>query len=371
MTATGARPRVPGAGGGAVERWAKVAVWTAAAIVLLGFPLVFTTPAVTSIAVYAVIFMAAATGWNTFSGYSGYISIGHAVFFGSGAYTIALFALYQHLAGGYGLFWFVPVAGVVGMAIAVPFGFIALRTRRHTFVVVTIAAFFIFQLLAYNLSSFTRGSAGVALPTPPWTGAGFNQHFYYAALVVLVIAVLLSVGVRRSRLGLQLLAIRDDEDRAAGLGVKTTRVKLIAFVLSAFSVAMAGAVWAYFLGEIHPQFAFTPLFDLSIAIMTFLGGYGTISGPLFGAALLESLQRYFVLQFSSDDLYLIAYGVLFLIVIGLLPMGVVPTIADLRRRWRERRFQARNGVPARAGSPPTLGVTPLQHASPGASRGDG
>jgi branched-chain amino acid transport system permease protein len=361
---------------GAAERsgtpWAKVGIWAVVAVVLAAFPLVFSTPAVTSVAVFSVIFMASATAWNSFSGYSGYISIGHAVFFGSGAYTIALIAYHQHLPGGYGLFWYVPVAGLVAMVVAVPVGLIALRTRRHTFVVITIGAFFIFQLLAYNLSSLTEGSAGITLPTPPWTGAAFNQHFYYAGLAVLLVAVLLSTGVRRSRFGLQLLAIRDDEDRAAGLGVKTTRVKLIAYVLSAFSVGMAGAVWAYFLGDIHPQFAFTPLFDVAVAIMSFLGGLGTISGPLLGAALLESLQQYFTIQYSSGDLYLFAYGALFLAVIVALPRGVVPTIADAYGRWRERRGQATADLAAPVrGGPRPPGPRGLRRAAPTASVREG
>ncbi len=355
---------------GTAARWAKIAVWIAIVVVVLGFPLVITTQTVTTMAFYAVIFMAAATAWNAFCGYSGYISIGHAVFFGAGAYTVALITFYQHIPGGFGVFWYVPVAGVVALGIAIPFGLIALRTRRHTFVVVTIAAFFIAQLLAYNLASFTQGSAGVTLPTPPWVGEAFNERFYYAAVVVLAVAVLLSVAIRRSRFGLQLLAIRDDEDRAAGLGVKTTRVKLIAFALSAFPVGMAGGVWAYFIGGIHPQFAFTPSFDLSIAIMTFLGGYGTIVGPLFGAALLESLQRYFVIQYSSDNLYLIAYGVLFLVVIVLIPGGVIPTVAGAYARWRERRADLR--MSARARSPeagPSLAAPSPPRAATGAARG--
>ncbi len=356
---------------GAMTRRAKAAAWILIAIALVAFPLVFSTPAVTSIAFFSVLFMAAATAWNSFSGYSGYISIGHAVFFGSGAYTIALIALHLHLAGGYGVFWYVPVAGGVAMVIAVPFGLIALRTRRHTFVVITIAAFFIFQLLAYNLSSLTLGSRGVTLPTPPWTGMGFNQRFYYAALCVLVVALLLSAGIRRSRFGLQLLALRDDEDRAAGLGVKTTRVKLIAFVVSAFSVGMAGAVWAYFLGDIHPQFAFTALFDLSVAIMAFLGGFGTISGPLLGAALLESLQQYFTIQYSSGSLYLIAYGVLFLVVIVLLPRGVIPTVADSYQRWRERRAQAMVNALPPAPSTGALAASEAHHARPPSARAGG
>jgi branched-chain amino acid transport system permease protein len=139
--------------------------------------------------------------------------------------------------------------------------------------------------------------------------------------------------MRRSRLGLQLLAIRDDEDRALGLGVKTRRLKLIAFVISAVPIGMVGGLYFYFVGQIFPQFAFDPLFDLSIALMAFLGGLGTITGPLLGAAVLESLQQYLTQTFSSSATYLIAYGVLFLAVILVLPRGVVPGIAE----WRERR----------------------------------
>jgi branched-chain amino acid transport system permease protein len=145
--------------------------------------------------------------------------------------------------------------------------------------------------------------------------------------------VLVSWAMRRSRLGLQLLAIRDDEDRALGLGVKTRRLKLIAFVISAVPIGMVGGLYFYFVGQIFPQFAFDPLFDLSIALMAFLGGLGTITGPLLGAAVLESLQQYLTQTFSSSATYLIAYGVLFLGVILILPRGVIPGIAE----WRERR----------------------------------
>ena len=100
--------------------------------------------------------------------------------------------------------------------------------------------------------------------------------------MILVLTVAMSWAVRRSRFGLQLLAIRDDEDRARGLGVKTGRIKLAAFVLSAFPVGMVGGLYFYFLGQIFPQFAFDPLFDISIALMAFLGGIGTLVGPVLG-----------------------------------------------------------------------------------------
>jgi branched-chain amino acid transport system permease protein len=211
-------------------------------------------------------------------------------------------------------------------------GWLALRTRRHTFVVITIAVFFIFQLLAYNLQSVTQGSAGMELPLPPWTAATYNNYFYAAALIVAVAAVALSWAVRRSHFGLRLLAIRDDEDRARALGVRTGRVKLTAFALSGAVTGMCGAIYAYYLGSVYPPFAFEAIFDLTVALMAFLGGLGTVAGPVVGALLLEPLQQYLTLQFTAAGLSLILFGALFLLVIGFLPRGIVPSLEDLLRR---------------------------------------
>ena len=185
------------------------------------FPLLVTDPTATSIAVFTLVFMVSASAWNIFSGYSGYLALGHAVFFGCGGYAVALAARDWHVAGGWAVFALLPFGGLVAGLIAIPVGLVALRTRRHTFVVVTIAIFFIFQLAATNLG-FTGGTSGILLPLAPFSAANYNQPFYYVALVILIATVLVSWAVRRSRFGLQLLAIRDDEDRALGLGVKTT-----------------------------------------------------------------------------------------------------------------------------------------------------
>jgi ABC-type branched-subunit amino acid transport system permease subunit len=296
------------------------------------FPLVVSDPSTTSIAVFTLVFMVAASSWNMFSGYSGYLALGHAVFFGCGGYAVAMAARDWHVAGGWPVFALLPFGGLVAGLVAIPVGLIALRTRRHTFVVVTIAIFFIFQLAAINLG-FTGGTSGILLPIAPFSAANYNQPFYYVALVILILTVLVSWAVRRSRFGLQLLAIRDDEDRALGLGVRTRRVKLTAFVISAIPVGMVGGLYFYFLGQIFPQFGFDPLFDVSLALMAFLGGLGTIVGPLLGAFVLESLQQYLTQTFSGSGTYLIAYGVLFLAVILVVPRGVVPGISG----WLQRR----------------------------------
>jgi branched-chain amino acid transport system permease protein len=339
VTGTRAQQRAPDTAAAGRRRLAlrllMVAGLLAIAAVFGLFPVAVTDPTATSIAVFTLVFMVATVAWNVFSGYSGYLALGHAVFFGSGGYAVALAARDWHFKGGWDVFGLLPFAGLVAAAIAIPVGLVALRTRRHTFVVVTIAIFFIFQLAAFNLS-FTGGTSGIELPIAPFTAANYNQPFYYVALVILVLTVAMSWAVRRSRFGLQLLAIRDDEDRARGLGVKTARVKLAAFVLSAFPVGMVGGLYFYFLGQIFPQFAFDPLFDISLALMAFLGGIGTLVGPLLGALVLESLQQYLTQTFSGTGTYLIAYGVLFLVVILLLPRGVVPTIGRYRANRRAR-----------------------------------
>ena len=309
-------------------------VATAVAILAV-FPLIFSSPTSTSIAVFTLIFMVAACAWNMFAGSSGYIALGHAVYFGCGAYTLTLLANHLGIAAGWGVFALVPVAGIVAGLIAVPTGLIALRARRHTFVVITIAFMFIFQLAAFNLG-FTGGSSGLQPPTPLWSVDTYNVNFYYVTAAVLLATFALTWVVRRSRFGLQLLSIRDDEERARGLGVRVARVKLSAFVLSAVPVGMVGGIYAYFLGQIFPQFAFDPLFDLSIALMAFIGGLGTLVGPLLGALVLESLQQYFTVQYGSSQAYLIIYGVLFLVVVLLLPRGVIPSLEELIARRRAR-----------------------------------
>ena len=207
----------------------------AVVLVFLAVPCADHRSHTTSIAFFALVFMVAASAWNMFSGYTGYLALGHAVFFGSGGYALALLCQDLGVGGGWPSFALLPLCGIVAALIAIPVGLVALRTRRHTFVVVTIAIFFIFQLVATNVG-FTGGTSGLYLPLPPFSGANFNTPFYYVALVILVLTITVSWLVRRSRFGLQLLAIRDDEDRALGLGVKTRRLKLSAFVHLGFFV---------------------------------------------------------------------------------------------------------------------------------------
>ena len=317
------------------------------------FPLVFTNATVTTIAVDTLIFAASAVAWNIFSGYSGYISLGQAVFFGTGAYTVAIAARAWHLTGET-VFALLPLAGALAGLLAVPLGLIALRVRRHTFVVITIAYFFIAQLTATNLS-VTGGSSGILAPSPNWAPETFNNPFYYIALALLVVTTAASWLIRRSRFGLQLRAIRDDEDRAAGLGVRAMPVKLTAFVISAFATGIAGGLWFYFIGQALPQFAFDPFFDLSVVVMAFLGGLGTIAGPILGALIIEPGQQWLTLQYTNEYLSEILLGILFLVVILFLPRGIIPTGAELIAKFRARLRQRRADA---AGRPPVPGPAP-------------
>jgi branched-chain amino acid transport system permease protein len=304
----------------------------------IAFPFVFSDPATTTIAVFTLFFAAAASGWNIFSGYTGYIALGHAVYFGIGAYAMALLCQAWNIPAGYAPFFLLPLAGLIAVAFAVPFGWIALRTRRHTFVVITIATFFIMQLMAYNLRGITQGSAGLSLPIPfDWSADFFNLPFYFVALAILLLAFGTSWWVRNSKYGLGLLAIREDEDRALGLGVNTGPFKLTAFVLSAFFVGMVGALHAYFNSSIFPPFAFDALFDVSIALMAFLGGMGTLFGPILGALILIPAQQYLTIISGNTGYNLIMYGVIFLAIILLLPEGIIPTISKRWNKWKASR----------------------------------
>jgi branched-chain amino acid transport system permease protein len=308
----------------------------------IAFPLVFPNPFVTNIMCYTVIYVAAATSWNIFSGYTGYTSLGHAAFFGTGGYALALMCLYWHVPGGYLPFALLPLCGLVAAILAIPVGAVALRVRSHAFVVITIAIFFIFQLMAANLRPITGGRDGLPLPFAPWNGYVFNLPFIYVGLVIVVLAYLASWFVRNSKYGLGLLAIRDDEDRARGLGVRTSTSKLTAFVISAFFVGMAGALLAYFNEDIRPEFAFNALDSVSFALMTILGGAGTLGGPLLGALILEPVRLYSpslgaLIPGQPGGIDIIIYGVLFLVVVLLLPEGIIPTVRKRWIAWRSRR----------------------------------
>ena len=313
-------------------------------------PLVFSEHWVVNIGIFVLMYAALATSWNLLGGFSGYLSLGHVAFFGLGAYANAIAFQHLGLVSGYGPFLLLPAIGAGVALAAVPIGWLALRTRAATFAIVTLTLVFVCQQLAFNLHTLTGGSSGTSMPLPPFALSHFELPFYLAMLAVFAAAMLVCWWVRASNLGLSLFAIRDDEDRARGLGVHTTSVKVAAFAASAGLAAMAGAVWAYYVGFIYPQFAFDPLITIGMVLMAYLGGKGTLWGPALGAFILVPAQQYLAYRLGASELYLVGYSAVFLLVMLFLPRGILPSLAD--------RSAARRGTRPAAPAAGKAAVTP-------------
>jgi branched-chain amino acid transport system permease protein len=227
---------------------------------------------------------------------------------------------------------------------------IALRTRHMTFAIVTLTLLFVVQQLAFNLHSLTHGSSGLMLPMPRFPIASFDRPFYLAMFAILLLALALCWLVLRSKLGQMLLAIREDEEKARGLGIRVTGAKLIAWWLSIAVTAMVGAVWAYYLTFIYPESSVDPLVMIGAVLMTFLGGRGTLWGPAIGAFVLVPAQQYTLTRLGASELYLVAYASVFMIVLLLLPRGILPSLRDafahVRERQRTRRIASTRGAAA-------------------------
>jgi branched-chain amino acid transport system permease protein len=291
-------------------------------------PFVFGEHWVVNIGIFVVMYAALATAWNLLGGFSGYLSLGHVAFFGLGGYANAIAFEHLGILSGYGPFLLVPAIGLGVALVAIPIGWLALRTRAATFAIVTLTLVFVGQQLAFNLHSLTGGAQGASMPLPPFALAHYELPFYLVMLALFALAMAVCWWVRASNIGLLLFAIRDDEDRARGLGVHTTTVKVAAFAVSAGLVGMAGAVWAYYIGFIYPQFAIDPLITIGMVLMAYLGGKGTLWGPALGAFILVPAQQYLAYRLGASELYLVGYSAVFLIVMLLLPRGILPSLRD-------------------------------------------
>ncbi len=292
-------------------------------------------PWVLSMLIFTLMYAGLASAWNLLGGYAGYPSLGHAAFFGMGAYAIAI-AFENSVGNGYPPFFCLPLIGLGAALLSVPIGWVAMRTRADVFAIVTITLLFIVQTLAFNLRSVTDGAQGKAVAIPPFPVETYGRPFYFAMLALLAFAMGVSFYFRQSKIGLSLAAVRADEDKAHGVGVRVTGVKLIAFALSVGITAMIGGVWAYYIGFVYPQFAVDPLITIGMVLMTFLGGRATLWGPVIGAFILVPVQQTFAYQFGAARVYLLAYAAIFLIIMLLLPRGILPTITDRLRKSRRR-----------------------------------
>lgn len=289
-----------------------------------------------NILVFTLMYAVMSSAWNLVGGFAGYPSLGHAAFFGVGAYSMALFFEHRTLTSGYEPFLLLPIIGLFAAVLGIGIAAVAMRTRADVFAIVTLTLLFVAQTLAFNLRGLTHGAQGLSMPVPPFAADIFERPFYYVLLGLLAVAMGISFGTMRSKLGLSLAAVRADEDKARGIGVRVLGVKLLSFAISVGLTAMVGGIWAYYEGFIYPQFAVDPLLTIAIVLMTFLGGRATLWGPVIGAFILETAQQSLAYSLGGSQFYLIAYALIFLLVMLLMPRGIVPSIQDTLRRRRRK-----------------------------------
>jgi branched-chain amino acid transport system ATP-binding protein/branched-chain amino acid transport system permease protein len=312
--------------------WLLVACWVA----LLLFPVVSSDGFYQNMIILSLIFAIGASGLNIISGYGGYVSLGQSAFLGIGAYTVGLLAIRIDISP----FVFVPLAGIVGAAFAALLGVIAMRTRGHAFVILTIAFLLLTQLVLLNWPSFTKGSAGLSLPLALFDPAYQNWPFYYSLVLLLALSVLLSWRIRRTKLGMGLVAMREDEDKAATVGISTPTYKILGFVASAVFLSMAGGVYAYYLNFIDPRGMFDIVISVQIILSVLLGGRGTLWGPVLGAFIIEPLNEFANQSLGGGNSRLLIFGGLMGLVVLFMPQGIVPFVADLLDKRRRRGEEA-------------------------------
>ncbi len=254
-----------------------------------------------------------AQSWNLISGMTGYISFGHGVFFGVGAYTGALL-----LMGG--AFWWVAIlsAALLAAALALPLGLLTLRLRGPYFAIAMLGLNEVGRILANLWVDLTGGGDGIAL-SPLLSPVLATNYFSMLALAVL--ATLGMGWILRSRFGLELRAIREDEEAAEMLGIDTIRNKLIAFTASALLPGAAGAIYAFYTSFIDPSSVFLPALNVQMIVVVLLGGRGTLWGPVLGAVLLMSVQELTWAEFPA--LHLALLGLLMILLVLYLPDGLL------------------------------------------------
>lgn len=308
------------------------------------------------IAILVFMYIALASSWNIIGGYAGYESFGHIVFFGIGAYTAAILLIQL----GWSPLLTAPVAGAAAALSAVA-ALPSLRTRGAYFAIATLALAFLGQVLISNLDSLTGGGRGLFLPLPPWDLSTAKRLFYYAMLIGAVGSVAMSILIKRSKFGLGLELIRDDEDKAEAIGINTTYYKGLAFVLSAFFPGYVGAVHAYQMNYISPANTFSILISINILLFAIFGGKGTVAGPVLGATVLVLLSQFLNIALTGE-LHVLLFGLLLIGIVLFVPEGIIFLL--LRRRIQRPLLQDTTPVQSLRGIPGDLSVPAAQPRSP-------
>ena len=297
-----------------------------ALLVLLAFLPAFLGPYSMHMMILVLIYVVIATSWNILV-WTHQISLGHAAFFGIGAYTGAL--IYNA--------WRLPpyldmlLGGIFASLSAVVLGVICLRMAPWALAIATLAFAEAMKVLVIMLPGLTEGAEGVGIPPLFGGGEAARTKAYYLIFGIACLSVLLAYTLKRSKLYYAFTAIHDDEDAANMLGINPTKYKVVAFTLSAFFVGIAGSFYAHYIAYIDPHAAFNIHISVEAQIMPLMGGLYTVAGPVVGAFILTLLGEY--LRITIKTGYLIVYGIILVVVIFYLPQGLI----GLAEKWVKKR----------------------------------
>ncbi|MEI7637986.1 MAG: branched-chain amino acid ABC transporter permease [Syntrophus sp. (in: bacteria)] len=261
-----------------------------------------------------------ASSWNFIGGYAGYLSFGHAAFFGIGAFATAKAASMLELTPLLTILASIP-AGALAALVALIVGYPCLKIRGPYFSVVTICFAFVVELTVKNIE-FLGGAEGIWLKFMDIPEKLSRSILYEVMLLLMVVTLGVAWWLGRSRLGAGLRAIRSDEEVAETMGIPTAKIKIQAFILSAFFPGIAGGLFAYYLTYIHADVVFNINISILIVLMAMFGGGGTWLGPIIGAVILTVVNEG-LSTFAQAEIARIIYGALFIVVTIFMPNGII------------------------------------------------
>jgi len=301
-------------------------------IYIIPFLLFLSVPSLTpGLLVYAISLLMNITlafGWNIQGGYIGDISFGHAVFFGLGAYTVALLIANDIVNWGpLNVF----IGALVAMSFAVIIGIPFLRLKGFYFAIGTLGLSNLMLLLFKNIfSPLTRGAAGIMVPPPLQYRIDL---FYYSILGIIFLAGLLTYIIAGSQVGLAFKAVRDNPFAASALGINVTAYRIFGFGMSAFIVGIVGGFYSYYSSYVSPDGVFAGTISFEMMVMVFLGGAGTLLGPVFGALafyLFQEVGRTYI----GQGFYILP-ALLLIVVFMKMPDGIVGMLKGLGKLFKK------------------------------------
>ena len=306
-------------------------------VVLLLAPLAIENPFYLHVLVMILFYAGLSQAWNLIGGYGGQLSLGHAAFFGIGAYTSTLLFFGIGLSPWLGALAGGVLAAVTAFAISYP----CFRLRGPFFTLSTIAFGEVIRILAIYFRGLTKGSVGLQIPfRPSFANFIFREKatYLYVALGFLVLTTAITWAIERSRLGHALVALREDEDAAEAVGINTHWTKLTAAMVSAFLTALGGTFYAQFVLFIEPYGVFSGDISTQLALVAIIGGLGTVSGPIVGSFIVTPLSEVARawLGGSYRGLHFLVYGLVLIGVVILLPRGVGDWLRGPVQRWMRR-----------------------------------